>query len=228
MDPKLVGCFRFQSETELLAIISNPAVSQDVDVLEVRLDYLSPQIITPSLISLIQTKSSKDVILTIHSQNENTEEYYPLSLKQELYQQALSHNFAYIDIELKDWEVLIPNLEISPDTATRFIQSSHNEWSDSDGKHIPSPKGRLMQNTTSALSNQEIIYKRVFHLHSASEAAQLERMQFEIWRQHPETKWSLFGMGEHGLRSRVIGHQFGNVLTYLTLPNLLALSLIHI
>ncbi|UYP45821.1 3-dehydroquinate dehydratase [Candidatus Lokiarchaeum ossiferum] len=202
---KTVLCLRGSNPQELLAGIPPKEEIAAVDVIEIRMDYLDPEYLTKDVLTSFRVNIEKPLIFTCRSQSQGASTHIPDDLRFQLYQSAFELNYAYVDIEMGDY----PNLDVilrEKTSNTKIILSYH------DFHHTIPKKIRTMYEKM-ALLHPDII-KIVTFVDNEEESFQLDLLQNEILSENSAV--TIFGMGEHGVSSRIKGYTRCNSLTYVS------------
>ncbi|WP_457557985.1 chorismate synthase [Candidatus Harpocratesius sp.] len=216
---KLVGCFKFNSQKELFLQISQINTVSEIDVVEVRLDYLRPEECNLKILQRISNQCKKPLILTIRDPEEGGMYRFSIHHKFELFQAAMTCNYDFIDIEYKNlalWQKFRNRIQIDKN---KLFYSTKNKPKFIISYHLSIPKDyhHLLHELKGILSIQGIYPKIVLSINSESEAERLEQFQFNFWDTYTDKKLTIFGMGAHSQFSRILGAKFGNFFTYVGL-----------
>lgn len=202
---KTVLCLRGSNPQELLAGIPPKEEMAAVDVIEIRMDYLDPEYLTKDVLTSFRVNIEKPLIFTCRSQSQGATTPISDDLRFQLYRSAFELNYAYVDIEMGDYTHLDAILR-EKTSKTKFILSYHNF------KHTNPDEIRSVYEKM-ALLNPDII-KIVTYVDNEAESFQLDLLQNEILSENSAV--TIFGMGEHGVSSRITGYTRCNYLTYVS------------
>ncbi|MHA1886915.1 MAG: chorismate synthase [Promethearchaeota archaeon] len=247
----IVGCFSFNSHNELFARIEAINAVSEIDIIEIRLDYLHPQQISKKLLKYIKNCSKKPLILTIRDYKEGGVHNYTDILRRELFQTALELNFDFIDIEwsnLQKFDNILNNAKFTQEalhaSSSKIIVSYH--------ALLPENLAIFRQKLDELLKIEGIYPKIVFSVRSGSlreekepkekeieerereeyeEIERFEQFQLEILSSHSAVPITIFATGPHSHFSRIAGAYLGNTLNYVafdkgctTAPNQISLK----
>jgi chorismate synthase len=210
MKSKIVGCFQYSSISELRERIEQ-ANNMDIDIIEIRLDYLPPAKPNQQLIQEIKEISKKPIILTIRDINEGGANEYALDKRLQLVLWAIELKYDYIDLELANWADFSPkiNSNNSNISTTKIILSWHGK--------IDLGANQIEQKLEKMKFFNPAISKIVVECETASFASTFESELLKIWQNNPKRSLSVFGIKKFGLQSRILGYSMGNQLTYVAL-----------
>jgi 3-dehydroquinate dehydratase type I len=205
MSSKIVLCLRGSNPQEVLECFQTQDFLSRVDLVEIRMDYLDPKYFTKEIVHKFQESITKPLIFTFRSIQQGGIHSISQNIRFNLYLVALELNFEYIDIEITDFQELTQFLR-GYTTATKIILSYHN-FKNTNLDDIRNHYSKM------ASFSCDII-KIVTFVHSRQEASLMDTVQSEIL--HETSKVSIFGMGEHGKRSRLEGYMKNNYFTYIS------------
>ncbi|MCF2141891.1 MAG: chorismate synthase [Candidatus Lokiarchaeota archaeon] len=216
---KLVGCFKFNSQKELLLQISQINAVTEIDVIEVRLDYLKPEECNPKILQMIRNQSKKPLILTIRDPEEGGMYNFSINQRLELIQAAMACNYDFIDIEFKNLALWQKIRNLRQSDQNKLFHSTRNNTKFIISHHLSISKefDHLLHEMKEILSIQGIYPKIVLSINSELEAERLEQFQFYFWNRFTDKNLTIFGMGAHSQFSRILGAKFGNFFTYVGL-----------
>ena len=122
-----MGCFQYSSISELKERI-DLANDMDIDIVELRLDYLSPANGNKQILKEIKEITKKPIILTIRDIKEGGAYDYPVENKIQLVLGAIELCYNYIDIEVANWADYSTKISsIISTTDTKVILSWHGK-----------------------------------------------------------------------------------------------------
>jgi len=181
----------------------------DVDIAELRADYLDPD--ERFLIRRFPEQAGIPVILTIRRDIDGGQFAGGEGARVSLMARGLAYaetdrrrNFAYIDIEE---DLNVPSLEEAARTfGTRIIRSYHN---------MNGTDANLSAKIRSVRHSADEIVKIAVTANSTEDVLTLLRAK----KDYEEHEKILIAMGHYGVYSRILAEQFGSLLTYVYAPS---------
>jgi 3-dehydroquinate dehydratase type I len=176
-----------------------------VDVVEIRMDYLDPVYYTREFLQMFQEEISKPLIFTCRSKEQGGTHSISQDLRLELYFSAVKLNYDYVDIEIIDSNEFT-KLFGGFQSSTKVILSFHNF----NQTNLDDIRDKFEE--MSSISHDFI--KIVTFVNNDKEESNMDVIQNEILGEHPTV--TIFGMGQHGKSSRIKGFLRSNYFTYLS------------
>ncbi len=202
---KTVLCLRGSTPQEVLDSIPTNKDHAEVDVIEIRMDYLDPEYLTKDAMTTFRVNIETPLIFTCRSKSQGASQEIPDDTRFQLYQSAFELNYAYVDIELGDY-LRMEHILGKKKNKTEIILSFHN-FQKTDLEEIRTTYDKMV------LLNPDVI-KIVTFVQNEEASFQLGLLQNEILSENSSV--TIFGMGEHGVASRITGYTRCNYLTYVS------------
>jgi 3-dehydroquinate dehydratase type I len=205
MPSKIVVCLRGTTPKEILTSFQRQERISQVDVVEIRMDYLDPVYYTREFLQMFQEEISKPLIFTCRSKEQGGTHSISQDLRLELYFSAVKLNYDYVDIEIIDSNEFT-KLFGGFQSSTKVILSFHNF----NQTNLDDIRDKFEE--MSSISHDFI--KIVTFVNNDKEESNMDVIQNEILGEHPTV--TIFGMGQHGKSSRIKGFLRSNYFTYLS------------
>ncbi len=205
MSSKIVICLRGSTPQEILTCFRGQELISQVDIVEIRMDYLDPEYYTQEFLQKFQKEIPKPLIFTCRSKEQGGIHSISQDSRLKLYLSAVKLNYNYVDIEITDSNEFTKILS-GIQSSTKVILSYHN-FNQTNLDDIRE-KFRIM----SSISHD--IIKIVTFVNNDYEESNIDLIQNEILSGRSTV--TIFGMGLHGKSSRIKGFLRSNYFTYLS------------
>ncbi len=208
---KIAVVYKFNGELDDFIHFQEKVKQSDADLIELRLDYCDPKILTINLLQNLRVIKSMPLILTLRSEKEGGEKHFPLDRKYEIWEAIFKLGFEYIDIELST--ILENNINIESirqNSSTKVIFSYHNFQNSEKYEKLLDFRNKMYEKGAD-ISKLVVMYEN-------------ERTNQDILKLINETRKEnkeiiAIVMGEEGKVTRLEGLKVGSYLTYATIDN---------
>ena len=199
---KTVICLRAETMDELLSLITRMN-SVEVDILEIRADFLKVKYLTKSNLQLIRNTTKKQLIFTLRKREEGGSCNLKEEQRYSLFLDAIEIGFEFIDIENSSIKYQKDLLRKKQDA--KIILSHHN-FTETDPLDVATNYSKMCA--------QKI---DVIKIATMARSINDNTMLLNLLKRHPDNcpKLTCFCMGNKGKDSRILGYYLGNYLTYL-------------
>ena len=205
MSSKMVVSLRGATPQEILTCFQGQEQISQVDIVEIRMDYIDPEYYTQEFLQKFQKEIPKPLIFTCRSKDQGGIHSISQDLRLKLYLSAVKLNYSYVDIEIADsneFAKLLSGIQSS----TKVILSYHNFH------HTNLDDIRDKFKIMSSISHD--IIKIVTFVNTDNEESNMDVIQNEILSGCSTI--TIFGMGLLGKSSRIKGFLRSNYFTYIS------------
>lgn len=206
MSNKIVICLKGGTCKELLIQIKKINKLSEIEILEIRSDYLAKDELTKKTLRRIRESTTKELIFTLRKEFEGGECILDDKKRIPIFLTAIELGYEYIDVEESSSTELIEKIRLNKENSLLLL-SFHNFkstfFSEVQMKYEKMKKFNpdIIKIVTMSNDKMQIDYIKNFLETNAN--------------LHPPV--SFFYMGRNSKQSRIIGYNFGNTMTYLAI-----------
>lgn len=211
--PKLIVPTTGEQASAVLASVEKLAAVKEIDVVELRLDYLANALDKTALAELTrqvaERLADKILLITFRTQSEGGAAAISDADYAELYLEILEHGEAdLLDLEMFRGEDIVSRVVArAHQRGVKVVMSSH------DFEQTP-PKEEIVRRLCLQQTLGADILKIATMPHNAGDVLNLLAATWEVHSQHSDKPLLTLSMGGVGVASRLIGELTGSALTF--------------